>query len=129
VVDDCTRECLALIADTSISGNRVARELDRLLVERPLFGFHDKLLDLSLPLGISFITFTLAAFIVDVYRGNFPAVPSPATILAYVQFFPHLYCGSDSPPGRVDPATAGRNQTTHSLPDSGPGQESRSAGT
>ena len=34
VVDDCTRECLALIADTSISGNRVARELDRLLVER-----------------------------------------------------------------------------------------------
>ena len=34
VVDDCTRECLALIADTSISGNRVARELDRLLVKR-----------------------------------------------------------------------------------------------
>jgi putative transposase len=31
VVDDCTRECLALIADTSISGTRVARELDRLL--------------------------------------------------------------------------------------------------
>ena len=28
VVDDCTRECLALIADTSISGRRVARELD-----------------------------------------------------------------------------------------------------
>jgi len=34
VVDDCTRECLALIADTSISGIRVARELDRLLIER-----------------------------------------------------------------------------------------------
>ena len=34
VVDDCTRECLALIADTSISGIRVARELDRLLSER-----------------------------------------------------------------------------------------------
>src|SRR5262245_49875125 len=34
VVDDCTRECLALIADTSISGIRVARELDRLLAER-----------------------------------------------------------------------------------------------
>jgi putative transposase len=33
VVDDCTRECLALIADTSISGTRVARELDRLLDE------------------------------------------------------------------------------------------------
>jgi putative transposase len=34
VVDDCTRECLTLVADTSISGLRVARELDRLLVER-----------------------------------------------------------------------------------------------
>ncbi len=31
VIDDCTRECLALVPDTSISGIRVARELDRLL--------------------------------------------------------------------------------------------------
>ncbi|WP_337960739.1 DDE-type integrase/transposase/recombinase, partial [Aeromonas hydrophila] len=29
VVDDCSRECLALVADTSLSGARVARELDR----------------------------------------------------------------------------------------------------
>jgi putative transposase len=29
VIDDVTRECLALVADTSISGARVARELDR----------------------------------------------------------------------------------------------------
>ncbi len=34
VIDECTRECLALVADTSISGHRVARELDRLLAER-----------------------------------------------------------------------------------------------
>ena len=34
VVDDCTRECLALVADSSISGIRVARELDRLLADR-----------------------------------------------------------------------------------------------
>ena len=34
VVDDCSRECLALIPDTSISGIRVARELDRLLTDR-----------------------------------------------------------------------------------------------
>ena len=31
VVDDFTRECLAAVADTSISGTRVARELDRLV--------------------------------------------------------------------------------------------------
>lgn len=34
VVDDCTRECLALVADTSLSGVRVVRELDRLMIER-----------------------------------------------------------------------------------------------
>lgn len=34
VVDDCTRECLALIPDTSISGRRVARELDAILERR-----------------------------------------------------------------------------------------------
>jgi putative transposase len=34
VIDDCTRECLALVADTSLSGTRVARELDRLVIER-----------------------------------------------------------------------------------------------
>ena len=34
VVDDCTRECLALVPDTSISGLRVARELDRVIAGR-----------------------------------------------------------------------------------------------
>ena len=34
IVDDCTRECLALVADTSLSGLRVARELGRLIAER-----------------------------------------------------------------------------------------------
>lgn len=34
VVDDCTRECLTLLADTSLSGVRVVRELDRLIGER-----------------------------------------------------------------------------------------------
>ena len=31
VVDDFTRECLALVADTSLPGLRVARELDALI--------------------------------------------------------------------------------------------------
>jgi putative transposase len=34
VFDDCTRECLAAIADTSLPGLRVARELDRLIAWR-----------------------------------------------------------------------------------------------
>lgn len=31
IVDDCTRECLGLVADTSLSGLRVARKLDRII--------------------------------------------------------------------------------------------------
>ena len=34
IVDDVTRECLAAIPDTSISGKRVARELTLQIVER-----------------------------------------------------------------------------------------------
>jgi putative transposase len=34
VVDDFTRECLCLVADTSLSGRRVARELDAVIVSR-----------------------------------------------------------------------------------------------
>ncbi len=31
VIDDCTRECLSLLVDTSISGVRVARQLDQII--------------------------------------------------------------------------------------------------
>lgn len=46
VVDDCTRECLALVADTSLSGIRVACELDQLIAEpgRPTMIVSDNVL-------------------------------------------------------------------------------------
>jgi putative transposase len=31
VIDDCTRQCLCLVADTSLSGARVSRELSALI--------------------------------------------------------------------------------------------------
>jgi transposase InsO family protein len=34
VVDDFTRECIALVADTSLSGSRVGRELDAVITRR-----------------------------------------------------------------------------------------------
>jgi putative transposase len=34
IYDDCTRECLATVADVSLSGHRVARELDLLIIAR-----------------------------------------------------------------------------------------------
>jgi putative transposase len=34
VLDDCTRECLAFVADTSLSDPRVAREFDDIMRRR-----------------------------------------------------------------------------------------------
>lgn len=34
VIDNCTRECLGLVADSSLSGRRVARELDAIILRR-----------------------------------------------------------------------------------------------
>jgi alginate O-acetyltransferase complex protein AlgI len=64
-----------------------------LAVLGPLLGLQDKIIDLPLPLGISFVTFTLTAFVVDTYRGTFPPGENPAVVLAYVLFFPHLIAG------------------------------------
>jgi alginate O-acetyltransferase complex protein AlgI len=57
------------------------------------FGDRGKLLDLPLPLGVSFVTFTLTAYVVDIYRGKFVAKASPGTLAGYTLFFPHLIAG------------------------------------
>lgn len=59
----------------------------------PFIGRQDNLLDLPLPLGVSFVTFTLTAYVIDIYKGKFPATSSASTVLAYVLFFPHLIAG------------------------------------
>jgi alginate O-acetyltransferase complex protein AlgI len=46
-----------------------------------------------LPLGISFITFTLSAYVIDVYRRRYPVEHSLPLLLGYVLFFPHLIAG------------------------------------
>jgi alginate O-acetyltransferase complex protein AlgI len=49
-------------------------------------------LDLALPLGISFFTFTQIAFLVDVRRGK-ATEPSFDNYALFVTFFPHLLAG------------------------------------
>ena len=48
---------------------------------------------LRLPLGISFVTFTLIAYLVDVARGKFPHPVALKWVLGYIMFFPHLIAG------------------------------------
>src|SRR5690349_9705645 len=52
-----------------------------------------RLLSLGLPLGISFVTFTLIAYLVDVSTGKYPHQASLRWLLGYVLFFPHLIAG------------------------------------
>jgi alginate O-acetyltransferase complex protein AlgI len=59
----------------------------------PVFGWHGTLLDVPLPLGVSFITFTLCAYVVDIFRRKFGEAHSAPTVTAYVLFFPHLIAG------------------------------------
>lgn len=69
----------------------------------PLFGWQGTLIDLGLPLGVSFVTFTLTAFVVDIQKRRFPNVPGAATTLAYVLFFPHLIAGPILRPNELIP--------------------------
>jgi alginate O-acetyltransferase complex protein AlgI len=55
--------------------------------------FGGSIVRLALPLGISFVTFTLIAYLVDVASGRFPHQASPRWLLGYTLFFPHLIAG------------------------------------
>ena len=46
-----------------------------------------------LPIGISFYTFQVLTYIVDVYRGKVPVQKSYGKLLLYVSFFPQLIAG------------------------------------
>jgi alginate O-acetyltransferase complex protein AlgI len=50
-------------------------------------------LDLSLPLGISFYTFQLITYLVDVYNGKIHAERNIITYAVFVTFFPKLLAG------------------------------------
>ena len=58
-----------------------------------LFGLHLPLLGLALPIGISFYTFQIMSYTVDVYRGQVPAQRNFVDLACYVAFFPQLIAG------------------------------------
>ncbi len=57
------------------------------------FSFEGKLVDWSLPLGISFVTFTLIAYVVDAFKRRFAVERRLQMLVAYATFFPHLIAG------------------------------------
>ncbi|MBQ9976909.1 MAG: MBOAT family protein [Clostridia bacterium] len=56
-------------------------------------GLSIPLLRITLPIGISFYTFQLLSYTIDVYRGNVPAQKNFITLSAYIALFPQLIAG------------------------------------
>ena len=57
-----------------------------------IFGSSIPLLKIVLPIGISFYTFQIISYVVDVYRGE-KAQKNPINLAAYVAMFPQLIAG------------------------------------
>jgi hypothetical protein len=60
-----------------------------------LLGMHENpwLVNLFVPIGISFHTFQSISYLVDVYRGRMSAVRKPLDYALYLAFFPQLLAG------------------------------------
>ena len=56
-------------------------------------GLHLRLLHVALPIGISFYTFQILSYVVDVYRGEVPAQKSFLKLGTYIAMFPQLIAG------------------------------------
>lgn len=62
------------------------------------FRFFDKDLSIStlqiiIPIGISFFTFTALSYTIDVYKKKIEATKDVLAFVAYMSFFPSLFCG------------------------------------
>ena len=76
------------------------------------FGLSLPLLRVALPIGISFYTFQLLSYTVDVYRGDVAAQINIIDFAAYVAMFPQLIAG---PIVRYSDIAGQLTQRTHSL--------------
>jgi len=56
-------------------------------------GLSVPLLNVILPIGISFYTFQILSYTVDVYRGDVAAQRDPLKLATYISFFPQLIAG------------------------------------
>jgi D-alanyl-lipoteichoic acid acyltransferase DltB (MBOAT superfamily) len=70
------------------------------------------LIQVVLPVGISFFTFMAIAYVVDVYRGDFE-VASWTDAFLYLSFFPHLVAGPIVRPNELIPQLRERRDERH----------------
>ena len=79
-----------------------------------LTGLSVPLLRITLPIGISFYTFQILSYAVDVYRGTVPAQRNLIDLAAYIAMFPQLIAG---PIVRYADVAGQLHVRSHNLPD------------
>lgn len=57
------------------------------------FGAHIEPLEIGLPIGISFFTFQIMSYVIDVYNGDEKCEKSLLVLMTYVSMFPQLIAG------------------------------------
>jgi alginate O-acetyltransferase complex protein AlgI len=81
---------LAILATWKYAGF-ASRQIDAISTALGLDG--TPIVQLALPIGISFFTFHHISYIVDVYRHSRPAQRSPLQFIVYIGMFPQLIAG------------------------------------
>jgi alginate O-acetyltransferase complex protein AlgI len=96
---------LALLIALMLAPLAFYKYTDFLLVSvvGPFAGIDRPVLALPLPLGISFVTFTVISYAVDVYRREFPVERGPLVFAGYILFFPQLIAGPILRPWQLIP--------------------------
>lgn len=75
---------------------------------------HTPTLNIALPIGISFFSFQMMSYVVDVYRGKVPCQKNIFKLTLYIMFFPQLIAG---PIVRYEDVAQQMDQRTVSLDD------------
>ena len=70
--------------------------------------------NIIVPIGISFFTFKLIAYIIEVYKGNMEPCWDFVTFAAYIAFFPTIMSGPIDSPKMFIPQMAKARRWTHS---------------
>ena len=83
-----------------------------------LTGLSIPLLSLALPVGISFYTFQILSYTIDVYRGTVPAQRDLIDLATYIAMFPQLIAGPIVRYSELAPELRGR---VHTLSDAAAG--------
>lgn len=78
-----------------------------------LFGSNIPLMKIALPIGISFYTFQIFSYVIDVYKGSVKVQKNPLTLGTYIALFPQLIAGPIVRYETVEEELSNRKETFH----------------